>query len=68
MTRRNSHVRDHHRPDRPRRPPRRHNPAEMGEGPVMDRIILYLLIDLIAIATGWIELSKIDLHVKGTDD
>ena len=55
-------------PDRPRRPPRRHNPAEMGEGPVMDRIILYLLIDLIAIATGWVELSKIDLHVKGTDD
>lgn len=34
----------------------------------MDRIILYLLIDLIAIAAGWVELSKVDLHVKGTDE
>lgn len=34
----------------------------------MDRIILYLLIDLIAIATGWVELSKIDLHVKRTNE
>lgn len=34
----------------------------------MDGIILYLLIDLIAIATGWVELSKTDLHAKGTDE
>lgn len=34
----------------------------------MDGIILYPPIDLIAIATGWVELSKIDLHAKGTDD
>lgn len=34
----------------------------------MDRIILYLLIDLIAIATGWAGLSKVDLHVKRTNE
>lgn len=34
----------------------------------MDGIILYLFIDLIAIATVWVELSKIDLHAKGTDE
>lgn len=34
----------------------------------MNRIILYLLIDLIAIATGWVELSKVDLHVKRTNE
>lgn len=34
----------------------------------MDGIILYLLIDLIAIATGWVGSSKTDSHVKRTNE
>ena len=34
----------------------------------MDGIIPYPPIALTAIAAGWVELSKVDLHVKGTDE